>query len=165
MYILNDLFDADLDRMNGKTDRPIPSGKVSKRQALFFVILMNFIGLSVPILANNSMSASTKNMSPKNFPADRIALIGLHGLNAPTVLPKITASPENVAPTIVEARNEMAITKACGRRRVEKLRTRAKNDMRATLPQSGEISSPSVLDSNIFVRPSSTSSIALMSDA
>ena len=53
MYVLNDLFDADLDRINGKTDRPIPSGKVSKRQALVFVVLMNFIGLAVPILANN----------------------------------------------------------------------------------------------------------------
>jgi 4-hydroxybenzoate polyprenyltransferase len=53
MYVLNDLFDADLDRINGKTDRPIPSGKVSKKQALVFVVLMNFIGLSIPILANN----------------------------------------------------------------------------------------------------------------
>ena len=25
MYVLNDLFDADLDRVNGKTNRPIPS--------------------------------------------------------------------------------------------------------------------------------------------
>jgi geranylgeranylglycerol-phosphate geranylgeranyltransferase len=53
MYILNDLFDADLDRINGKTNRPIPSGRVSRRQALFFVVLMNIIGLSVPIFANN----------------------------------------------------------------------------------------------------------------
>lgn len=53
MYVLNDLFDADLDRINGKTKRPIPSGKVSKRQALVFVVLMNVVGLSVPILANN----------------------------------------------------------------------------------------------------------------
>jgi len=53
MYVLNDLFDADLDRINGKTKRPIPSGKVSKRQALVFVVLMNGVGLSVPILADN----------------------------------------------------------------------------------------------------------------
>jgi len=37
-YILNDLVDADLDRVNGKK-RPIPSGLVSKRQAQAFVAL------------------------------------------------------------------------------------------------------------------------------
>jgi len=35
-YIMNDLVDADLDRVNGKK-RPIPSGLVSKRQAQAFV--------------------------------------------------------------------------------------------------------------------------------
>src|SRR5918995_2234932 len=39
MYILNDLFDADLDRKNGKINRPIPSGRVSKRQAVVFVVV------------------------------------------------------------------------------------------------------------------------------
>jgi geranylgeranylglycerol-phosphate geranylgeranyltransferase len=68
MYVLNDLFDADLDRINGKTDRPIPSGKVSKRQALVFVILMNFIGLSIPILADNLIGIIL---------ASAIALIGV----------------------------------------------------------------------------------------
>ncbi|MGH9987528.1 MAG: UbiA prenyltransferase family protein, partial [Nitrososphaeraceae archaeon] len=68
MYMLNDLFDADLDRINGKTKRPIPSGKVSKRQALVFVILMNVVGLSVPILANNVVGAIL---------ASTIALIGV----------------------------------------------------------------------------------------
>ena len=37
IYVLNDLIDADLDRANGKTKRPIPSGRVSKRHALMFV--------------------------------------------------------------------------------------------------------------------------------
>ena len=37
-YILNDLVDADLDKANGKK-RPIPSGLVSKKQALSFVAL------------------------------------------------------------------------------------------------------------------------------
>jgi geranylgeranylglycerol-phosphate geranylgeranyltransferase len=37
-YIMNDLVDADLDRTNGKK-RPIPSGLVSKQQALAFVVL------------------------------------------------------------------------------------------------------------------------------
>lgn len=55
MYVLNDLFDADLDRVNGKTNRPIPSGKVSKRQAVVFVVSMNVIGLCVPVFANNTM--------------------------------------------------------------------------------------------------------------
>lgn len=68
MYVLNDLFDADLDRINGKTKRPIPSGKVSKRQALVFVILMNVVGLSVPILANNVLGTIL---------ASTIALIGV----------------------------------------------------------------------------------------
>ena len=35
-YVMNDLVDADLDRVNGKK-RPIPSGLVSKRQAQAFV--------------------------------------------------------------------------------------------------------------------------------
>lgn len=68
MYVLNDLFDADLDGINGKTKRPIPSGKVSKRQALVFVILMNVVGLSVPILANNVLGTIL---------ASTIALIGV----------------------------------------------------------------------------------------
>jgi geranylgeranylglycerol-phosphate geranylgeranyltransferase len=55
MYVLNDLFDADLNRVNGKTNRPIPSGKVSKRQAVVFVVSMNVIGLCVPVFANNTM--------------------------------------------------------------------------------------------------------------
>lgn len=37
-YVMNDLVDADLDRVNGKK-RPIPSGLVSKRQAWTFVAL------------------------------------------------------------------------------------------------------------------------------
>jgi 4-hydroxybenzoate polyprenyltransferase len=53
MYVLNDLFDADLDRINGKTNRPIPSGRVSKDDALLFVILTNVIGLSIPIITDN----------------------------------------------------------------------------------------------------------------
>lgn len=51
--MLNDLFEADLDRINGKTNRPIPSGKVSKRQALLFVTSMNVIGLSLPVFTGN----------------------------------------------------------------------------------------------------------------
>jgi geranylgeranylglycerol-phosphate geranylgeranyltransferase len=53
MYVLNDLIDADLDRVNGKTKRPIPSGNVSKRHALIFVISINLIGISIPILMSN----------------------------------------------------------------------------------------------------------------
>jgi 4-hydroxybenzoate polyprenyltransferase len=68
MYILNDLFDADLDRINGKTNRPIPSGRVSKRQAVVFVISMNVIGLSVPIFSDNTLGIML---------ASTIALIGI----------------------------------------------------------------------------------------
>src|ERR687891_2532456 len=68
MYILNDLFDADLDRINGKTNRPIPSGRVSKRQAVVFVISMNVIGLSVPVFSNNQLGIVLASL---------IALIGI----------------------------------------------------------------------------------------
>ena len=68
MYVLNDLFDADLDRINGKTNRPIPSGRVSKRQALVFVVSMNVIGLSLPVFANNTLGIVM---------ASTIAIIGI----------------------------------------------------------------------------------------
>jgi geranylgeranylglycerol-phosphate geranylgeranyltransferase len=94
MYILNDLFDADLDRINGKTNRPIPSGKVSKRQALFFVVLMNFVGLSVPIFANNLMGFALASI---------IALIGIM-----YSLPKISLKDRFVIKTCA-----IAIAMAC----------------------------------------------------
>jgi geranylgeranylglycerol-phosphate geranylgeranyltransferase len=68
MYVLNDLFDADLDRINGKTNRPIPSGKVSKRHALLFVLVTNVIGLSVPVFSNNQLGIVLASV---------IALIGI----------------------------------------------------------------------------------------
>jgi geranylgeranylglycerol-phosphate geranylgeranyltransferase len=40
MYILNDLVDADVDKVNSK-NRPIPSGLVSKKQAWSFILLTN----------------------------------------------------------------------------------------------------------------------------
>jgi geranylgeranylglycerol-phosphate geranylgeranyltransferase len=55
MYVLNDLIDADLDRANGKTKRPIPSGNVSKRHALIFVVSINLIGLLIPALMSNML--------------------------------------------------------------------------------------------------------------
>jgi geranylgeranylglycerol-phosphate geranylgeranyltransferase len=55
MYVLNDLIDADLDRANGKTNRPIPSGNVSKRHALIFVVSINLIGLLIPALMSNML--------------------------------------------------------------------------------------------------------------
>jgi geranylgeranylglycerol-phosphate geranylgeranyltransferase len=94
MYILNDLFDADLDRINGKTNRPIPSGRVSKRQALFFVVLMNFVGLSVPIFANNLMGFALASI---------IALIGIM-----YSLPKISLKDRFVIKTCA-----IAIAMAC----------------------------------------------------
>ena len=68
MYVLNDLFDTDLDRRNGKTNRPMPSGKVSKGHALLFVLMTNIIGLSVPICSNNLLGILLASM---------IALIGI----------------------------------------------------------------------------------------
>ena len=53
MYVFNDLMDADLDRANGKTKRPIPSGKVPKSHAIIFIIAINLIGISIPALMGN----------------------------------------------------------------------------------------------------------------
>lgn len=94
MYVLNDFFDANLDRMNGKTDRPIPSGKVSKREALVFVVLMNLIGLAVPILANNLVGV---------LMASTIALIGIL-----YSLPKISLKDKFIIKTCA-----IAIAMAC----------------------------------------------------
>ena len=55
MYVLNDLMDADLDRLNEKK-RPIPIGQVSKTQAWIFIILTNGIGLSMALLTFNTDS-------------------------------------------------------------------------------------------------------------
>lgn len=55
MYILNDLVDADLDRVNGKK-RPIPSGLVSKRQAWSFVIWTNCAAVLLSLATFNMAS-------------------------------------------------------------------------------------------------------------
>jgi geranylgeranylglycerol-phosphate geranylgeranyltransferase len=55
MYVLNDLMDADLDRLNEKK-RPIPVGQVSETQAWIFIILTNGIGLSMALLTFNTDS-------------------------------------------------------------------------------------------------------------
>lgn len=55
MYVLNDLFDADIDRANGKK-RPIPSGQVSKKQAFVFILLCNVIGILITTLTCSSVS-------------------------------------------------------------------------------------------------------------
>jgi geranylgeranylglycerol-phosphate geranylgeranyltransferase len=94
MYVLNDLFDADLDRVNGKTNRPIPSGKVSKRQAVVFVVSMNVIGLCVPVFANNTMGIMM---------ASTIALIGIM-----YSLPKISLKDKFVIKTCA-----IAVAMAC----------------------------------------------------
>jgi geranylgeranylglycerol-phosphate geranylgeranyltransferase len=49
MYILNDLVDADVDRVNSK-NRPIPSGRVSKKQAWSFILLTNGAAVGMLIL-------------------------------------------------------------------------------------------------------------------
>ena len=48
MFILNDLVDADLDKVNLK-NRPIPSGLVSKKQAWTFIMLTNGAALGILI--------------------------------------------------------------------------------------------------------------------
>lgn len=46
MYVLNDLFDVDIDRANGKK-RPIHLGQVSKNQVWIFFALTNAIGFAI----------------------------------------------------------------------------------------------------------------------
>lgn len=53
MYVFNDLIDADLDRANGKTKRPIPSGKIPKNHAVIFIIVINIVGITIPALTGN----------------------------------------------------------------------------------------------------------------
>ena len=50
MYVLNDLFDVDIDRANGKK-RPIPLRKVSKNQVWIFVALTNAIGFAIALFS------------------------------------------------------------------------------------------------------------------
>jgi len=50
MYILNDLVDAEVDKVNSK-NRPIPSGLVSKKQAWSFILLTNGAAVGMLILA------------------------------------------------------------------------------------------------------------------
>ncbi|MDQ3854224.1 MAG: UbiA family prenyltransferase [Thermoproteota archaeon] len=56
MYILNDLVDADLDKTSLK-NRPIPSGRVSKKQAWAFILLTNggALGILISTLAIDSI--------------------------------------------------------------------------------------------------------------
>jgi geranylgeranylglycerol-phosphate geranylgeranyltransferase len=49
MYVLNDLVDSNLDRINGKK-RPIPTGLVTKKQAIMFILLTNVIGLILSLV-------------------------------------------------------------------------------------------------------------------
>ena len=55
MYVLNDLVDADIDRVNSKY-RPIPSGLVSKKQAWSFIILTNGAAVGMAIITFNLVS-------------------------------------------------------------------------------------------------------------
>ncbi len=89
MYVLNDLIDADLDRMNRKFKRPIPSGKVPKRHALIFVVGMNLIGISIPVLINSTLGI---------LAASTIALIGIL-----YSIPKISLKDKFIIKTIAIA--------------------------------------------------------------
>jgi len=51
VYTYNDVIDLDMDRMNPeKVNRPLPSGKASKKQAMSLVYLSGFIGISLLFL-------------------------------------------------------------------------------------------------------------------
>lgn len=49
--VINDWFDADIDRIN-KPDRPIPSGQISKTQALLFAMALFAAGVISSLLVN-----------------------------------------------------------------------------------------------------------------
>lgn len=55
MYVLNDLFDIDLDKSSGKK-RPISSGQVIKAQARTFVIITNTVGIILAAITFNPYS-------------------------------------------------------------------------------------------------------------
>lgn len=55
MYVLNDLFDVEVDRANGKK-RPIPAGEVSKNQVWIFVSLTNLVGFTIAFFTFNLSS-------------------------------------------------------------------------------------------------------------
>jgi geranylgeranylglycerol-phosphate geranylgeranyltransferase len=61
MYILNDLVDADVDKVNSK-NRPIPSGLVSKKQAWSFILMTN--GAAVGMLIFTLTLASVVLLVP-----------------------------------------------------------------------------------------------------
>jgi geranylgeranylglycerol-phosphate geranylgeranyltransferase len=45
--IINDYFDSDIDKIN-RPDRPIPSGRISKREALSLYLLISIIAILIP---------------------------------------------------------------------------------------------------------------------
>ena len=55
MYVLNDLIDANLDKNNGKK-RPIPTGLVTRKQVIIFIVLTNSIGLILSIVTANEVA-------------------------------------------------------------------------------------------------------------
>ena len=55
MYVLNDLIDANLDKNNGKK-RPIPTGLVTRKQAIIFIVLTNSIGVIISMVTANEVS-------------------------------------------------------------------------------------------------------------
>jgi 4-hydroxybenzoate polyprenyltransferase len=87
MYVLNDLIDTDLDRVNSK-NRPIPSGLVSKNQARTFIILTNgaavgmllirldlvSIIIVVPMILLGLLYSTTKISLMKRFVLKNIAI-------------------------------------------------------------------------------------------
>ena len=53
VYIYNDIVDIEVDKKNPeKLDRPLPSGRVSKKEAMRFVLLAGFVGMALSLLVN-----------------------------------------------------------------------------------------------------------------
>ena len=53
VYVFNDVMDSDMDKLNPeKKERPIPSGKVTKGEAMSFVLISGLLGLTVSFFIN-----------------------------------------------------------------------------------------------------------------
>ncbi len=50
--IINDIFDYEIDKIN-RPERPLPSGKITKRNAIIFYLLFNLVALFISMLVNN----------------------------------------------------------------------------------------------------------------
>lgn len=88
MFLLNDLFDIELDRANGKK-RPLPSGQVSKQQGWIFIIWTNVAAAILAVITMN--------------PASMILIVPMLAIGIMYSAPKIALDDRFVVKTVVIA--------------------------------------------------------------